>query len=70
MAASMMSNKALGMRASAAGKTARRAAVVSSRKSIVKPMAAASSDLGFEKMRDGIKVAADETLLTPRFYTT
>jgi len=25
---------------------------------------------GFKLMRDGIKVAADETLLTPRFYTT
>jgi magnesium-protoporphyrin IX monomethyl ester (oxidative) cyclase len=34
--------------------------------------AAASStdDLGFKKMRDGVKVAADETLLSPRFYTT
>ncbi|KXZ54707.1 hypothetical protein GPECTOR_4g775 [Gonium pectorale] len=27
-------------------------------------------DLGFQTMRDGVKVAANETLLTPRFYTT
>jgi magnesium-protoporphyrin IX monomethyl ester (oxidative) cyclase len=32
--------------------------------------AAASEDLGFKKMRDGVKVAADESILTPRFYTT
>lgn len=31
---------------------------------------AKSSELGFETMRRGVKVAADETLLTPRFYTT
>lgn len=31
---------------------------------------AASDNLGFETMRDGIKVASDETLLSPRFYTT
>ena len=33
---------------------------------------AASQDknLGFETMRDGIKVASDETVLSPRFYTT
>ena len=33
---------------------------------------AASQDknLGFETMRDGIKVAAEESVLTPRFYTT
>jgi len=32
--------------------------------------AAASEDLGFKTMRAGVKVASDETLLTPRFYTT
>lgn len=26
--------------------------------------------MGFELMRSGIKVAAKETILTPRFYTT
>lgn len=29
-----------------------------------------SSNLGFKTMRSGVKEAADETLLTPRFYTT
>ncbi|KAK9825139.1 hypothetical protein WJX81_003140 [Elliptochloris bilobata] len=32
--------------------------------------AATSEDLGFKTMRRGIKEAADETVLTPRFYTT
>jgi hypothetical protein len=32
--------------------------------------AAAQEDMGFEMMRRGIKVAAKETILTPRFYTT
>lgn len=32
--------------------------------------AAVDKDLGFQKMRDGIKVAAEESVLTPRFYTT
>ncbi|GLC34271.1 cardiolipin synthase [Pleodorina starrii] len=29
-----------------------------------------NNGLGFQTMRDGVKVAANETLLTPRFYTT
>lgn len=32
--------------------------------------AATDANLGFKTMRDGVKVAADESLLTPRFYTT
>ncbi|GAX74025.1 hypothetical protein CEUSTIGMA_g1475.t1 [Chlamydomonas eustigma] len=39
----------------------------------VKVSATASSQekhLGFETMRDGIKVAAEESVLSPRFYTT
>lgn len=32
--------------------------------------AAASDNLGFKTMRAGVKEASDETLLTPRFYTT
>merc|ERR1711970_1537869 len=32
--------------------------------------AANANNEGFKLMRDGVKVAADETLLTPRFYTT
>jgi magnesium-protoporphyrin IX monomethyl ester (oxidative) cyclase len=31
---------------------------------------AAQSDLGFKTMRQGVKEAAAETILTPRFYTT
>jgi len=45
--------------------------VAISRGRVVRARAAASTnDLGFKTMRDGVKVAADETLLTPRFYTT
>jgi magnesium-protoporphyrin IX monomethyl ester (oxidative) cyclase len=31
---------------------------------------AATDELGFELMRDGIKKAAADSILTPRFYTT
>eukprot|EP00775_Hariotina_reticulata_P003879 gene3879-4134_t len=68
MAATMMkANSQLGKAAAVQGRRAR----VASR--VVRVQAAAStssSDLEFKKMRDGVKVAADETILTPRFYTT
>lgn len=45
------------------------------RRSVVAVRAAAQTqsardNLGFELMRDGIKKASADTLLTPRFYTT
>ncbi|KAG2452514.1 hypothetical protein HYH02_002753 [Chlamydomonas schloesseri] len=52
-------------------RSARVAAVRPSRSSVrVAATAAPQEAEGFKVMRDGIKVAADETLLTPRFYTT
>lgn len=36
----------------------------------VKAAAASEGDLGFKTMRAGVKEAADESVLTPRFYTT
>jgi hypothetical protein len=53
-----------------AGKPAR--AVTIGRGRVVCARAAASTpdDMGFKTMRSGVKVAAEETLLTPRFYTT
>jgi magnesium-protoporphyrin IX monomethyl ester (oxidative) cyclase len=60
MAARPMASKAVAQRA------------VISRSRVVRAKAAAASgeDLGFKTMRDGVKVAAEETLLSPRFYTT
>lgn len=56
-------------RPAAAGRAPRPAVI--SRGRVVRARAAASTDdMGFKTMRDGVKVAADETLLTPRFYTT
>jgi len=42
------------------------------RKSRFAPRAAAQAtdDLGFKMMRKGVKEASNETLLSPRFYTT
>ena len=36
----------------------------------VRASQASADDMGFKTMRRGVKEAADETLLTPRFYTT
>jgi len=67
MAASMMKAN------SQMGRVARSGASRSARASrgIVRVQAAAASEnLGFKTMRAGVKEASDETLLTPRFYTT
>jgi len=55
------------------GSFARAAPIRKAARSGVKVMAEAKMDdqnLGFKTMRSGIKEAADENLLTPRFYTT
>merc|ERR1711966_197773 len=46
------------------GATRRQGAVV------VRAAAATDAETGIKKMREGIKEAANENLLTPRFYTT
>ena len=37
---------------------------------VAKAAAQATDDLGFKMMRRGVKEASNETLLSPRFYTT
>ena len=70
MAATMMKASSQLGKASVAGQ-ARRARVQRASRSVVRVQAAAATeDLGFKTMRNGVKVASDETLLTPRFYTT
>lgn len=54
----------------AMGLQGRRARVQSRQSSVTVRAAAASEELGFKTMRNGVKVAAEESLLTPRFYTT
>ena len=39
-------------------------------KFVPKAAAQATDDLGFKMMRRGVKEASNETLLSPRFYTT
>jgi len=66
MAAALMSGSLLGCRAARAPRCGRsRRACAPARAA-----AAAGENLGFKTMRRGIKEAADETVLTPRFYTT
>jgi len=70
MAATML--KASSQMSGLAGKTRRARVQKGSRSPVVRVQAAAATDeeLGFKTMRSGVKVASDETLLTPRFYTT
>lgn len=66
--AALMSSR-MATRPMPAAKAAKVATI--SRGRVVRARAAASAnDLGFKTMRDGVKVAAEETLLSPRFYTT
>jgi magnesium-protoporphyrin IX monomethyl ester (oxidative) cyclase len=54
---------------SAARTAAGRRLVHAARPSFV-ARATESDDMGFKMMRRGVKIASDETLLSPRFYTT
>lgn len=47
-----------------------RRAVPSARRAVSARSAATEEQMGFKMMRKGVKEAADETLLSPRFYTT
>merc|ERR1719163_1818252 len=57
-------NVAKGVSRAAPVKAARKASLS------VRAAAAADENMGFKTMRSGIKEAAEENLLTPRFYTT
>jgi len=66
MAATMMkANSQMGRMARSAARPAK-----ASRGIVRVQAAAASENLGFKTMRAGVKEASDETILTPRFYTT
>jgi len=69
MAASMMTRKAIAGTPVAARPAARRSNV-SRRVTKVQAAAAVDDTMGFKTMRAGVKVASEETILTPRFYTT
>ncbi|PNH07971.1 Magnesium-protoporphyrin IX monomethyl ester [oxidative] cyclase 2, chloroplastic [Tetrabaena socialis] len=69
--ATMMNKRSVGAFGKQAPVRSARVAARPSRSGSVRVAAtAAADDLGFKKMRDGVKVASDETLLSPRFYTT
>lgn len=65
----MMQKSVRGVAVSRRGAATARPAV--SRRCVrVNASASTDANLGFKTMRDGVKVAGDETVLTPRFYTT
>ncbi len=68
----MLNKRATGVFGKQAPVRSARVAAVRPSRSAVRVAATAATDenLGFKTMRDGVKVAADETLLSPRFYTT
>ncbi|KAG2482275.1 hypothetical protein HYH03_018789 [Edaphochlamys debaryana] len=71
--ATMMNKRVSGSVGKQLPARARVAAVRPSRSSVRVSASAAPAEvdeLGFKKMRSGVKVAAEESLLTPRFYTT
>ena len=53
-----------------AARPASRAVTIGRSRVVCARAAASTGDMGFKTMREGVKVAADESLLTPRFYTT
>lgn len=65
-----LASKSMQMSRANLASKARRARVASRGPVRVCATAASDSDMGFKTMRNGVKVAGDETLLTPRFYTT
>jgi hypothetical protein len=69
MALKMQTQQLAGSRVVAA-RTVPFKAGVARRNSVTVRAAAQTDNLGFELMRDGVKKATAESLLTPRFYTT
>jgi len=69
MASAMMSRNVAGAKPMRAKSVSRR---VNGGKRVVQVRASAAADdtMGFKTMRAGVKVAAEESILTPRFYTT
>jgi hypothetical protein len=73
MALQMRTQQLAGSRVVAASRTVPFRPAAAARRSSVAVRAASSTssdNLGFELMRDGVKKATAESLLTPRFYTT
>lgn len=66
----MMQRSARGVAVSRRSERAAIARPSVSRRSVRVNASASTEAGGFKTMREGVKVAGDETVLTPRFYTT